>query len=200
MNTEIKGKLNITKEEWREVQKQIQELKKETEIIKIQVDELKIGEGDSRSRNIVIFDWKSEENEDKLDTYHRVRDLFSKVLQISSKNSQIDNINWIGKRKQNRPLLIKFTNSLTKEYIMERKRMFKGCKIRLEEDYNEEVCTIKRKLVEYMWEARRRGKHAVLVRDKIQISGVLFDLEACRKNFKTGAENIKERVREKKIV
>ena len=26
--------------------------------------------------------------------------------------------------------------------------MFKGCKIRLEEDYNEEVCTIRRKLVE----------------------------------------------------
>ena len=32
---EIKGKVNIDKEEWREVQKQIQELKKDMEIIKI---------------------------------------------------------------------------------------------------------------------------------------------------------------------
>ena len=82
---------------------------------------------------------------------------------------------------------------------MERKRMFKGCKIRLEEDYNEEVCTIRRKLVEYMWEARRRGKHAVLVQDKIQISGVLFDLQFCRMNFKMGAENIKVRERERTV-
>ena len=75
--------------------------------------------------------------------------------------------------------------------------MFKGCKIRLEEDYKAEVCAIRKKLVKYMWEARRRGKHAVLVRDKFQIPGVLFDLQSCRKNFKTGAENIKVRERER---
>ena len=69
--------------------------------------------------------------------------------------------------------------------------MFKGFKIRLEEDYNAEICVIRKKLVEYMWEARRRGKHAVLVGDKIQISGALFDLQYCIKNFKTGERNIK---------
>ena len=185
---EINGKLNIFKEEWREVQKQIQELKMDTEIIKMQVEELRRVEGESRSRNIVIFGWKSEENENNFDTYNRVRDLFSKVLQISSKDIQIDYIYWIGKRKINRPLLIKFTNSMIKEYILERKGWFKGCKIRVEDDYNEEVCNIRKKLVEYMFEARRRGEHAVLLRDKVQISGVQFDLEACRKNFKTGVE------------
>ena len=94
-------------------------------------------------------------------------ELFSKVLQVNFKDQQIDNLHWIGKRKHNRPLLIKFTNSLTKEYIMGTKRMFKGYKIRLEEDYNTEICAIRKKLVEYMWEARRRGKYAVLVGDKI---------------------------------
>ena len=80
LGEEIKGKLNTTKEEWREVQNQIQELKKETEIIKIQLDELKKGEGDSRNRNLVIFGWKCEVNENNFDTYNRVRELFAKVL------------------------------------------------------------------------------------------------------------------------
>ena len=87
----INGKLNIFKEEWREVQKQIQELKKDTEIIKMHVEELKKGKG-SRETNIVIFGWKCEENENNFDTYNRVRELFSKVLQISSKNIHIAHI------------------------------------------------------------------------------------------------------------
>ena len=146
LGDEIKGKLNIVKEEWREVQKQIQELKKETEIIKIQVDELKKGEGDSRNRNLVIFGWKCEEGDSNFDTYNRVRELFAKVLKISSKNIQIDKINWIGKRKINRPLLIRFSNSMIKEYILERKGWFKGCKLRVDDDYNVEVCNIRKKL------------------------------------------------------
>ena len=56
-----------------------------------------------------------------------------------------------------RPLLIKFTNSLTKEYIMEKKGMFRGWKLRLEE-----ICAIRKKLVEYMWMERRNGKYAEL--------------------------------------
>ena len=126
LGEEIKGKLNITKEEWREVQKQIQELKKETDIIKIQVDELKKGEGESRNRNLVIFGWKGEENENIFDTYNRVRELFAEVLKISSKNIQIDKINWIGKRKINRPLLISFSNSMIKEYISGKTRLIVG--------------------------------------------------------------------------
>ena len=197
LGEEIKGKLNIFKEEWRELQTQIQELKKDTEIIKGQVDELKKGEGDTRNRNLVIFGWKCEENENNFDTYKRVRDLFAKVLRISPKNIQINKINRIGKRKINRLLLIRFTNSMIKEYVLERKGWFKGCKLRVEDDYNEEVCNIRKKLVEYMFEARRRGEHAVLLKDKVLISGIQFDLEACRKNYKRGVEDTKERVNDR---
>ena len=117
----INVKLNIFKEEYSEAVKEIQELKNETKKIKYQVKELRSLEWESRNRNIEIFGFKGEEKENKFDTYHRVMDLFSKVLQVSFKDNQIDNLYWIGKRKHNRPLLIKFTNSLTKEYIMERK-------------------------------------------------------------------------------
>ena len=186
-------KLNIFKKEYSEAVKEIQELKNETEKIKYHVKELRSLELESRNRNIVIFGLKGDVNESKLDTYNRVMDLFSEVLQVNFKEHQIDNLYWIGKRKQNRPLLIKFTNSLTKEYIMGRKGMFRGCKIRLENDYSPEICAVRRKLVEYMWVERRRGKHAVLVGDKIRVNGVNFDLEYYEKNFKTGVGSSKRK-------
>ena len=86
---------------------------------------------------------------------------------------------------------------MIKEYILERKGWFKGCKLRVEDDYNEEVCNTRKQLVEYMFEARRRGEHAVLIRDKVLISGFQYDLEACRKNFRRGEEDTKERVKER---
>ena len=106
---DINGKLNIFKEECSEVVKEIQDLKNETEKIKNQMKELRSLEWESRNRNIVIFGFKGEENENKLDTYSQVMDLFTKVLQVNLKDHQIDNLYWIGKRKHNRPLLIKFT-------------------------------------------------------------------------------------------
>ena len=102
---EINEKFNIDKEDWREVQKQIWELKKDTEIIKRQMEDSKKVNGDL-SRNIVIFGWRSEENENIFDTYNRVRELFAKVLKIDINNIKIDNINWIGKNKKNRPMII----------------------------------------------------------------------------------------------
>ena len=47
---------------------------------------------------------------------------------------------------------------MIKEYILERKGWFKGCKIRVEQDYNEEVCKIRRKLVEGKYQKREKDK------------------------------------------
>ena len=47
--------------------------------------------------------------------------------------------------------------------------------------------------MEYMWVERRRGKHAVLVGDKIRVNGVIFDLQYYEKNFKMGIGNSKRR-------
>ena len=124
-----------------------------------------------------------------MDTYYRVMDLFASVLHVNLMEHQIDNLYWIGKRKHNRPSLIKFTSTLTKDYIMERASMFKGYRIRLQDDYNFETQLKRRQLVIYIWQARGRGKHAVLEGDELKINEVLFDLEFCEKNFTNGAEN-----------
>ena len=190
-------KLNKFKKEYSKALNEIQELKKETKKIKDQMKDVKIVEWEARNKNIIIFGLKEHINESKLETYNRVMDLFSEVLKVKFKDHQIDNLYWIGKRKQNRPLLIKFTNSLTKEYIMRKKGMFRGWKLRVEEDYSPEICAIRKKLVDYMWMERRSGKYAVLTRDKIQVNGRNYDLEYYEKNYKTGTGNSKRKEREK---
>ena len=79
---------------------------------------------------------------------------------------------------------------------MERKSMYKGSKIRIDDDYKIEIRLKRKQLVKYMWEARGRGKHAVLVGDKIEIDGAV-DLEFCEKNLNTGAETSSMRERER---
>ena len=117
----------------------------------------------------MIFGLKEYDNENKLDTYYRVMDLFALVLHVNLMEHQIDNLYWLGKRNHIRPLLIKFTSTLTKDYIMERTSIFKGSTIRKENDYKFET-RLKRKLVKYIGEARGRGKYVVLVGDKLKVA------------------------------
>ena len=77
---EINGKLNIFKEECREVVKEIQELKNEMKKIKSQVKELRSLEWESRNRNIVIFGLKENKNESKLEILNKVTKLFIEAL------------------------------------------------------------------------------------------------------------------------
>ena len=71
-----------------------------------------------RKRNIIIFCLEQQPNESKWETCERVIDLLAAKLQINIGTQHIDNLFWLGKQKQNRPLLIKFTSFLVKPEIM----------------------------------------------------------------------------------
>lgn len=133
ISDEINVKLNRLQVEWNGVYKEIQELKKEMQNVKNQIQEHRRLERESRNHNIVIFGLKEYHNESKWDTCCRVMDLFASVLHVNLIDQQIDNLYWIGRRSHNRPLLIKFSSTLTKDFIMERANMFKGSKIRIDD-------------------------------------------------------------------
>ena len=58
---------------------------------------------------IIIFGLEELLNENKMETRERVLDLPPLKLQINIDAQHIDSLFWLGKQKQNRPLLIKFT-------------------------------------------------------------------------------------------
>ena len=76
-----------------------------------------------RKCNIIIFGLEELRNEDKWETCERALDLLALKLQINICTQHIDNLFWLGKQKQNRPLLIKFTSFMVKSVIMYKKRV-----------------------------------------------------------------------------
>ena len=193
---EMNEKLNKFRLEFSKALNEIQELKKETEEIKVQMKGVKTLEWESRNKNIIIFGLKDFENESKLETLNRVIKLFTDALKINIEKQQIDNIYWIGKRKPNRPLLIKFNNTITKDFIIRQKRIFGKWKVRVEEDFSPEIRNIRKRLVEYMWRERKNGKHAILSNDKILVNGVPFDLQFYERNHPLERANLETKENE----
>ena len=95
----------------------------------------------------------------------------------------IDDCFRLGKTKNRRPVLIKFTSKLIMDCVLERSKLLKGTGIYLERDYDTLTREIRRQLVPFMKEARYKGKHAVLRDDKIIVEGRKLDLNFCKKNL-----------------
>ena len=93
-------------------------------------------DNERRKRNIIMFGLEQQPNENKWKTCERVIDLLAAKLQINTGTQHIDNLFWLGKQKQNRPLLIKFTSFFVKSEIMHKKCRLKGTKLRIENDYH----------------------------------------------------------------
>ena len=194
---DMNEKLTKFKQNYNETLTEIQDLKKETENIKIQMKEVKSIEWESRNKNIIIFGLHESKYEGKLETCNRVTKLFSEVLRINFEANKIDNLYRIGKSKSNRPLLIKFNSTITKDIIINKKRLFGKWKVRVDEDFNPEVCNIRKRLVKYMWMERKNGKHAILSKDKILVNNIPFDLHYYEQNYPLEPEKSASKENEK---
>ena len=84
-----------------------------------------------RKRNIIIYGLEEFANETKWKTALRVMSLLAAKLQINIGMHYIDNSFWVGRKKQNRSLLIKFTTCMAKSEIMYDKHRLKGTKLRI---------------------------------------------------------------------
>jgi hypothetical protein len=71
-------------------------------------------------------------------------------------------------------------------------RKLAGTKIRIEHDYSRQVREIRRGLVPYLTEARKRGHGAFMKKDKLVVNGKLYSLEEVEERIKlsTGSENV----------
>lgn len=168
-----------------ENQKQMQELKEENRTIKMKLENLLVN---NKKKNIIIFGLREERFEKKLDTWETVRELFIRIFQLNLHEDQIEDIFRIG-RGTNRAVLVKFSSLITKEILMSRLRALRGTGIRIENDYDYATRQRRKQLLPYLIEARKNGKFATLVKDKLKIEGRVFDLEYCINNFTAVSDN-----------
>ena len=182
-SVEINKKIDNLNTEWKGTAKEVTTMRKEMEDIKERMQNTITMERDYRNHNIIIFGLGEQQYESKFDTVYRVLDLFTNELHLNMSDQMVANAYWIGRRRGNRPLLVRFTSVLARDQVLERTRMLKGTRIRVDRDYDYKTRVTRRKLLQYMWNARREGSQAYLVHDKIRINGKILDLEFCEENI-----------------
>ena len=94
----------------------------------------------------IIFGLDEYPQENKYSTTYRVLDLFANEMQLTTYGDAIDNCYWIGNRRGRRPLLVRFTRTITKDEVLENARMLKGKRIRVDKDYGFQTRRIRREL------------------------------------------------------
>ena len=97
-----------------------------------------------------MFGLEELRNVNKWETCERVLDLIALKLQINIGTQHIDNLFWLGKQKQNRTLLIKFTSFMVKSEIMYKKSRLKGSKLRIQNDYDLSTRIKRKALIRHM--------------------------------------------------
>ena len=136
-------------------------------------------EANYQNHNILVYGL----NESRGDLCCSLQELFSKELQIKISDKMIDDCFRLGKIKNRRPVLTKFTSKLIRDCVLERSKLLKGTGIYLERDHDKLTREIRRQLVPFMKEARCKGKHVVLRDDKLIVEGRKLDLNLCKKNL-----------------
>lgn len=132
---------------------------------------LKTQERELRRRNIIIFgiqehhDLQPEELEELIIEIIRVK------LGVDISISDIDIIRRIGKpaENKNRPVLLGLISLNLKLKILRNTYKLKGSDLFFAQDYSKEVLAVRKSLYPKMLEARKAGKFATLVHDKLII-------------------------------
>lgn len=168
--TSIKKEMCNSKNMCEEVNKDINILKQENAELK---ERLRRIDFCNRKKNVVIFGIPRGAHETKESLFEEVAICFATYLNINVNELMIEDMYRVG----GKTILCKFTSVITRDIIMKKKSQLRGTNIRIEEDFEKATRERRKLLIPYLIKARRDGRYAVLVKDKIRIEGNVFELE-----------------------
>ena len=180
---ETKMKLEVMDAKWSGIHKEIEEMKMDITKLKEKINEQRWMEKNHRNHNIIVYGMNENMNENRWDVCCAVQELMARELQLNISDMSIDDCYRIGKSKNRRPILVKFTSKLTRDSVLERSKLLKGTGIFLEKDYEKSVRETRKQLIPFMKEARGKGRHAVMRGDKLIVEGRELDLNFCIRNL-----------------
>lgn len=124
-----------------------------------------------KNKKIVLYGLPEHRNEPECVIYNRLTDLFYNITEIDV-TGYIENAYRIGRNyNKNRPLVVEFISKRLTRLLLENKNYFKGTGVFISEfmDVNEQKEN--KKLKEEMFEARKKGYHAVIINKQLYIDG-----------------------------
>lgn len=108
--------------------------------------------------------------ETKEDVINRVVDIFYNLVNINIQG-YIEKIEFIGKKKQGRPLKIELISKRVRNYLLSNTSYIKEAGFSLTEYLSPSALQEKRKLIQALLTARKDGHHAVIKDNKLIING-----------------------------
>jgi hypothetical protein len=135
-------------------------------------------EGHSRRNNLVFYNIAEQERENWKQTETLVKKMIEEQMGVQLHENDIERAHRLGRRRdKSRPIIVKFSNFKVKSEILFRRTTLKGTKIRLDEDFTERVRSIRNKLTDFMFRARKDGRRAYIRFDRLVVDGQQYSLE-----------------------
>jgi hypothetical protein len=150
------------------------------------------GDDERRKNNIIIFGLEEQREEyfGTLDSAVKWLNETMKVEVNKVNNENIDYVARIGIRKGERPILVKFISFTKKLEVLGNKKNLAGSKIRVEEDLSMENRKVRKELIPYLKDAKRRGHKAFLRKGSLIVDGSAYGLSYLKGNIQLGDLNV----------
>lgn len=171
LDTKIETKVN---EAIQEVKENVKDLNNKDQILeqKIVRCEAKVN-AEMKRRNLIVHGlgalqgWKERES--------AIFNLFQNKMKVTCKNEDIDSIIKLDKKRDDGPILVKFTTIRKKLEILANRKNLSNTNIYVDEDYSKEVVEKRKELKKVLKQLKNEGKKNVhLKRDELWVDGVLW--------------------------
>lgn len=177
----------------REIQK-TKDIEKKYNDLKIKYEKL---EKSSRKNNLIIFGVNIPEAETLLEyTLHILNERLGLVLS----ENDVNDIYTIGKKTDNKPIILKLVSYLKKATILKNVKKLKGSHIFISEELNLEERKERKILVQHLKQAKERNLNAFIKGNKLVLNDKLYTAKQLVEEEEEVTENEIERDFEEEII
>jgi hypothetical protein len=138
---------------------------------------------EKEKNNIIIFGLQERGDETYFETLDMIVKLRGDKMGVEISKENIEYLTRLGRRRGERPILIKFTTLFKKHEVLRNKRNLSGTKIRVDEDLSMEDRKIRRELIPYLKVAKKCGHKAFLRKHALMVNGQAYELNYLKENI-----------------
>jgi hypothetical protein len=145
-------------------------------------EKLRHSDEERKKNNIIIFGLQERGDESYLETLDTVVKFLGEKMKIELSRENINYVTRLGRRRGERPILIKFT-VFKKLEVWKNKRNLIGSKIRVDENLSVEDRKVRKELIPFLKDAKKWGHKAFLRKHALIVHGRTYDLSYLKENI-----------------
>jgi hypothetical protein len=150
--------INKVISDYKEIKQSVRQWEERHQMVK---EKIKLLENGHRKNKILIFGLEERRGERYFDTLEVAKKFLRETMKLDILNESIDYVARVGKRSGEHPIIMKLTSfSMTLEVLKKTKNLV-GSKFRVDEDFAWETRKIRKRLIPYLKDAKRRGHREI---------------------------------------